>query len=95
MSVQSNMKLYPIYKLSENEYGEHTEETYFKDSLVSIYLQSQEKNNIITLSDSVYIGLTTDKEIDESCVIHYGDKKLKVALKNPFGRLIQLSMDLL
>lgn len=94
MSIKSHMKEYPIYKTIVNEYGEHLEEEkYFKNSLISIYLQSQDKNNIITLSDSVYLGLTSDNDIDTNCIIHYGDKKLKVTLINPFGRLIQLSMD--
>ena len=44
----------------------------------------------IKYKDSSYVGLTYDKNINDTYVIQYGDEKLKVLYVIPSDRLIQV-----
>ena len=44
----------------------------------------------IRYSEATYIGLTTDKAVNDRYVIQYGDLRLKVLYVNPKGRFTQV-----
>lgn len=59
---------------------------------MSIYITSQSVQDNIKYKDCAYIGLTHDKNIDDTYVIEYGNEKLKVLYVNPQGRYKQVYM---
>lgn len=56
---------------------------------MAINISSQSVQDNINYKDCSYIGLTHSL-LDDSYVIQYGDKKLKVLYVNPRGRLKQV-----
>lgn len=47
----------------------------------------------INYKEATYLGLTLNKDIDETFVIQYGDERLKVLYVNPQGRYRQVFMN--
>ena len=58
---------------------------------ISVHLLGQEKKDNVLYSDATYVGLTMN-DVDDTFVIHYKDKKLKVLYVNPYGRYNQVFM---
>jgi hypothetical protein len=58
---------------------------------MAIYITSQAIQENINYSGATYLGLTHSL-LDDTYVIHYGDKLLKVLYVNPNGRLKQVFM---
>ena len=56
---------------------------------MSINITNQSIQENINYSGSQYIGLTF-AEVDDTYVIQYGEKRLKVLYVNPLGRLKQV-----
>ena len=84
---------YYVFSQSENDYGEKTISTTKAGSVsIAIYLYTQNITSNIKYKDAQYIGLIESTNIKESCVIAYGDKKLKVLYVNPVGRWQQVYM---
>lgn len=87
------MTTYKYHTYQEDEYGQLVLTTDPIGSVkLSIGLISQTTQQNILYKDATYIGLTHDKEIDDSYVIQYGNQKLKVLYVNPFGRFKQVFM---
>lgn len=57
---------------------------------MAIYISSQSIQENINYKDCSYVGITTDRNVNDKMVIHYGDEKLKVQYVNPQGRLVQV-----
>ena len=57
---------------------------------MAIYTTSQAIQDNINYQDCSYMGLTNDKNINDSYLIQYGNEKLKVLYVNPQGKLKQV-----
>lgn len=60
---------------------------------MAINITSQSVQDNILYHGCSYIGLTHDKNIDDTYVIQYGKEKLKVLYINPKGRYKQIFME--
>lgn len=56
---------------------------------IAIYITSQTVQDNINYKGANYVGFTHSL-LDDSCVIQYGDTRLKVLYVNPQGRLKQV-----
>lgn len=91
--INAEMRNYNYFTLGEdNGYGEpqlSSEPSGSVKMVINITSQSVQDN--INYQNANYMGLTQTL-LDDSCVIQYGDKKLKVLYVNPKGRLNQVFM---
>ena len=96
--INSNMRDYDFYLLGDdNGYGQIT---LIRDDNAQPLKQGEVKISISTLtktvtddirySDASYIGLTHDKNINDTYVIKYGNELLKVQYVTPGGRYKQV-----
>ena len=60
---------------------------------ININISSQSIQDNINYSGCQYIGLTHNKEIDDSWVIDYNGTSLKVKYVNPKGRMNQVFLE--
>lgn len=91
---------YFLYSSEPNAYGQLT---LIKDADGEPVIQGTIKiaiNNTstaiqenISYKDATYIGLTLNKNINDTYVIQYGDEHLKVLYVNPQGRYRQVFMN--
>jgi hypothetical protein len=91
--INADMRLYTYSTLGScDEYGQPIQS---KDPMgeikMSIHLTSQSIQENALYSGATYVGLTM-AQVDDSFVIHYKDKKLKVLYVNPYGRYNQVFM---
>lgn len=87
------MRYYAYSTLGElDAYGQplETEATKFVKMAITLSAQSPQDN--IKYKDTTYIGLTLDRNINDKCIIQYGNEKLKVVYVNPFGKFRQVYM---
>jgi hypothetical protein len=87
---------YDYYTIGEeNEYGQvvmpGADATPAGQVRMAIYITSQSIQDNINYKDASYMGLTFAL-LDDTYVIQYGDKRLKVLYVNPQGRLNQVFM---
>ena len=59
---------------------------------MAINTTSQSIQDNINYQGAAYLGLTLSNLLDDTCVIQYGTKKLKVLYVNPEGKLKQVFM---
>lgn len=92
--ISANMRNYSYYIYSSSdEYGQATTTPSAQGTIkMSIDITSQNVQANIKYKDCTYLGLTTDKAIDDTYVIQYGNEKLKVMYVNSKGRLTQVFM---
>lgn len=57
---------------------------------IAINITSQATQDNVLYKDCTYIGLTFDKSINDTYVIAFGDRKLKVLYVNTKGRYTQV-----
>ena len=91
--INANMKSYNYFTLGlEDDYGmpQLSQEPVGTIKL-SIETTSQSIQDNILYANATYIGFT-HAFVDDSYVINYGDKKLKVLYVNPKGRFKQVYM---
>jgi hypothetical protein len=75
---------------SIDEYGQEVRDDKVKGQVrMAINLTSQTIQDNINYKDANYIGLT-HAVVDDTYIIHYGNRKLKVLYVNPFGRYKQV-----
>lgn len=72
---------YGVEKLSTNPVGKVK---------LAISLSSQSVQDNINYENAQYVALTHSSLLDNSCVIQYGEEKLKVLYINPYGRYKQV-----
>lgn len=89
--INADMRLYNYFTFGElDSYGQPQLSQEVKGSIrMAINISSQSVQDNINYKDCGYIGLTHSL-LDDSYVIQYGDKKLKVLYVNPKGRLTQV-----
>ena len=89
--INANMRLYDYFAFEEdNGYGEKALSTEVKGQVkMAIEVISQGLDNSVLYSAASYIGLTNDN-VNDSYVINYENKQLKVLYVNPKGRYKQV-----
>ena len=94
--INTDMRTYDYFTLGDkNSYGQPAVSTEVKGTIkIAIYTSSQSIQDNINYKDCSYIGLTTDKSINDKMVIQYGQEKLKVQYVHPKGRFIQVFLKL-
>lgn len=96
--INSRMRNYDYYLLGDdNGYGQIT---IIRDEDLNPIAQGTVKLSINTItqavtddirySDATYIGLTHDRNINDTYIIQYGNELLKVKYVNPDGRYTQV-----
>ena len=91
--INSGFREYQYFKLQETQLGQ---QVLPKDAQpvgkvkLSINLTSQSVQDNINYTNAQYIALTHSSLLDNSNIIQYGDKKLKVLYINAFGRYKQV-----
>lgn len=90
--ISTDMRLYDYFTFGEkSEYGTPTISSEPKGKIkMVINISSQSTQDNILFKDCSYIGLTNDKEINDTYVIAYGKERLKVLYVNPKGRYKQV-----
>lgn len=88
--INADMRLYDYYTYGEvNAYGEQVLSKDIVGTIkMAINITSQSIQDNINYKEAAYMGLT-HAPIDDTYVIQYGEKKLKVLYVNPKGRLNQ------
>lgn len=94
--INADMRLYDFFTIGENdEYGQPQMPDYEVPEgkiKMCINITSQTIGQNINYKDATYMGLTNDKNIDDTYIIEYGNEKLKVLYINPKGRYTQVYM---
>lgn len=91
--INADMRYYSYSTFgTPDKYGQPTlSETVVGGIKMSVHLTNQSIQDNILYSGATYVGLTM-AAVDDSFVIHYGTKKLKVLYVNPYGRYKQVFM---
>lgn len=89
--ISTDMKIYNYFTLGDkNGYGQPTISEEPQGTIkMAIYISSQSTQDNINYENCNYVGLTTDKSVNDKMVIQYGNEKLKVLYVNSAGRFIQ------
>ena len=90
--INTDMRLYDYFVYGDDDgYGSQTlsEESQGKIKM-SINIASQSIQDNILFKECTYIGLTQDKNVDDTYVVAYENNKLKVLYVNPKGRYKQV-----
>ena len=89
--INADMRAYDYYTYGDKDaYGQAQLSKDVKGSVkMAINITSQSIQDNINYKGANYLGLT-HALLDDSCVIQYGDKKLKVLYVNPKGTLKQV-----
>lgn len=91
--INANMRLYNFSLLGEvDEYGQRpTFTTPIGTIKMAIEISSQSIQDNINYKDAAYIGLTL-AEVNDTYIIEFENRKLKVLYVNPRGRYKQVFM---
>lgn len=94
--ITADMRAYNYSTLGDKDaYGQATANGEVKGTIkMAINISSQGVQDNINYKDCSYVGLTTDKSVNDKMIIHYGSEKLKVQYINPKGRYIQVYLKL-
>lgn len=86
-----SMRLYDYYTYGDDDgYGQPTLSPTVQGTVkMAIFVTSQTIQDNINYKDAAYIGLT-HADMDDTYVIQYGDKKLKVLYVQTQGRFNQI-----
>jgi hypothetical protein len=89
--INTKMRSYDFFTLGDKDgYGQPVLNPEVAGQVkMAIHLTSQSAQDNINYQDCNYIGLTTDKSVNDKMVIQYGNEKLKVLYVNKEGRFIQ------
>lgn len=92
--INADMRFYEFLALGENDaYGQPTLSEEPKGSVkMAIYTTSTTVQDNVNYEDANYIGLTLSSLLDETCVVLYEGKKLKVQNVISDGRYNQVFM---
>lgn len=94
--ITTDMRVYSYFTLGESDaYGQPTiSEEIVGTIKMAINTTSQSIQDNINFKDCSFVGLTTDKSINDKMVIQYGNEKLKVQYVNTKGRFAQAFLKL-
>lgn len=89
--INCNMRIYNYFTFgNKNEYGQQTLSAEPKGTIkIAIFTSTTAIQDNINYKQASYIGLTK-AAVNDSYVIEYGEKKLKVLYVNPKGKLKQV-----
>ena len=92
--INADMRLYDYFTLgNKDEYGQPTlSSTPVGQIKMSINITSQNVQDNINYVNAQYIGLT-NANVDDTYIIQYGNRRLKVLYVNPKGRMKQVFMN--
>lgn len=91
--INRAMRYYSYSTLGElDSYGQPQESDNKGFIKMAVSLNSQTPQDNIKYKDTTYVGLTLDKNVNDSYIIHYNNEKLKVVYVNPCGRFKQVFM---
>lgn len=90
--INTNMRIYNFFTLGTDDgYGQSVLPDQPSGTIkISIDITSQSIQDNINYKNCQYIGLTQDTAIDDTYIIDYEGKKLKVLYVNPRGKLKQV-----
>lgn len=90
--ISANMRNYNYFTFgAKDSYGQEVLNEEVQGTItLAIYTLSNTIGTNIKYKDATYIALTHNKAIDDSFVIQYGDKKLKVLYTIPMGKYNQV-----
>lgn len=90
--INTQMRVYDYFTFGASDaYGQPTLSDQAQGQIqIAINITSQAIQDNINYKNANYIGLTFDKNIDDTYVIQYGASKLKVLYINPIGRYKQV-----
>lgn len=90
--ITTDIRAYNYFTIgAEDAYGQAQVSDEVKGTIkMAIYITSQSVQDNINFQDCSFVGLTTDKLVNDKMVIQYGEEKLKVQYVNPKGRFIQV-----
>jgi hypothetical protein len=90
--INARMSDYDYYLLNtDNGYGQITTDLVKQGTVkLSISTLTQTVTDDLRYSEASYIGLTQDKQINDTYLIQYGNTVLKVLYVNPDGRYTQV-----
>ena len=91
--INSNMKIYDYYLLTENEYGASVPSAEAAGKIkMSVYITSQGTQDNILYKDCSLMGLTHDTKVNDAYVIEIDKERFKVRYVSPQGRFKQVFM---
>lgn len=92
--INTDMRSYDYFTYGDNNaYGEQDLSSKPVGQVkMAINITNQAIQDNINYQNSEYVGLTYNSNLTDSCVIQYGEQKLKVLYVNPKGRLKQIFM---
>lgn len=95
--ITAEMRAYDYFTLGDKDaYGQPQVSSEVKGTIkMNINISSQSVQDNINYKDCSYVGLTTDKSVNDKMIIKYGQEKLKVQYINPKGRFIQVFLKLM
>lgn len=93
--INTDMRVYNYFTFGEkNAYGQPTLSTSPSGTLkIAIFTTSQTVQDNILYTNASYVGLTHDTNVNDTFVIEYEGKKLKVLYIQPKGRYKQVFME--
>lgn len=90
--INRDMRYYSYSTFGANDgYGQPMLSEPVGEIKLSVHLLNQATQDNVLYNGATYVGLTMGT-IDDSFVIHYGTKNLKVLYVNPYGRYKQVFM---
>lgn len=94
--ISRNMRFYDLYVYGdEDSYGQAQLSKYPEGKVkIAIEVASQSIQDSVAYSGTNYTGITND-EIDDTCVIDFNGKMLKVLYVNNHGRFNQVYLGVL
>ena len=92
--INTDMRSYDFYTYGlDNGYGQPTLSTVPTGSVkMAIHTTSQSAQDNILYRSATYVGFTHSL-LDDTCVIQYGEKRLKVLYVSTAGRFNQIFME--
>lgn len=93
--INRDMRIYNYFTFGEdNGYGVPTlSSSPIGTILISIYTTSQSVQENINYTNAAYMGLTHDTNVNDTYVIEYEGKRLKVLYIQPKGKYKQVFME--
>lgn len=93
--IEAGMREYTLLMIPEDrdKYGERAEPVDAGTVRISISLYAQSRADNVNYKDCQYVGVTYNRAITDAHIIQYGEKRLKVKLVNPCGRMVQLILE--
>lgn len=90
--ITADMREYNYFLLgAKDEYAQETITENTQGAVrMTIYPLTQVVGTSIKYKDATFIGFTQDRNINDSYIIQYGDKKLKVLYPVTMGRFTQV-----